>query len=307
MLRKSNQEDNRYIYTYSTKNRQVIANTRRLFEAMEYGDEKSAQMCLIRDIDLEAKRQISISANGLSLLQVAISKDMTQVALDLIKRGIDLSCASNNPQNGYLAKAVFHQQEDVAIALMNKQPNLYPSNVLFSPLVYSAYCGYDKLISTFLKHGVDVNEQDSNGTTPLIMAVSAGKFPTARLLIDSGADLSVKNGKGKDALQVALKGYKEADKRCVTTKMISLLIENGAEIDWNKVSAYQVPVELIENAQNKWYKKLRVKLQALAATAEIWEKMSTEDLTAVARIVSRSAGIRSIRQVNVHQDHSYAE
>ncbi len=61
-----------------------------------------------------------------------------------------------------------------------------------------------------LDHSAYVDAGSPNGTTPLMMAARGGHVSTVKLLLDNGADLTVKNQIGLTALDFA-KTYKEPD------------------------------------------------------------------------------------------------
>ena len=59
-------------------------------------------------------------------------------------------------------------------------------------------------VKQHIKAGTDLNKKDAmSGSTPLITAASFGKNKIAQVLIDAGADLTVKNNDGATALHTA--------------------------------------------------------------------------------------------------------
>ena len=54
-----------------------------------------------------------------------------------------------------------------------------------------------------LEHHAYIDAQSPNGTTPLMMAASYGSPEAVKLLIESGADIHVRNQKGMTALDFA--------------------------------------------------------------------------------------------------------
>lgn len=59
-------------------------------------------------------------------------------------------------------------------------------------------------IRFFLKLGANVNKQDSNGNTPLHLAVALRKRQIVQTLVEAGADLSVANVHGLTPWNLAL-------------------------------------------------------------------------------------------------------
>lgn len=53
--------------------------------------------------------------------------------------------------------------------------------------------------------GVEVNAVDSQKRTPLLLAASKGAWKTVHLLLESGADISLKDNKNRNFLHLAIK------------------------------------------------------------------------------------------------------
>jgi ankyrin repeat protein len=61
-----------------------------------------------------------------------------------------------------------------------------------------------EVVKQHIEAGTDLDKKDAmSGSTPLITAASFGKTDIAKVLIDRGADLSIKNNDGSNALHVA--------------------------------------------------------------------------------------------------------
>jgi ankyrin repeat protein len=71
-------------------------------------------------------------------------------------------------------------------------------------LIEAAKYGDVRKIRTLIAEGVDVNDADAAGATPLIMASSAGKLQAVEALLRAGADASAKNRMGYDAYHAAM-------------------------------------------------------------------------------------------------------
>jgi ankyrin repeat protein len=67
-----------------------------------------------------------------------------------------------------------------------------------------------QLIETFIKSGVNIDEQDNEGNTPLLVAVEKNDLETVQLLVNNGADINLKNKEGSTPLSIAvMKGNKD--------------------------------------------------------------------------------------------------
>jgi len=88
-----------------------------------------------------------------------------------------------------------------------------------SPLINAAHIGDVNSI----KNLCNVNEQDKYGQTPLIHSISKKKSDAARFLIESGADIKIKDAEGFDALLWAA--------HYGNLEIIDLLLGKGADIE----------------------------------------------------------------------------
>ena len=76
---------------------------------------------------------------------------------------------------------------------------------LVTPLMSAARKkGNEYIVRLLLAKGADVNKPSTGDHTPLMYGVSSGDVGTVRLLIESGADLDVRNDQGVAAQDIAL-------------------------------------------------------------------------------------------------------
>lgn len=66
-------------------------------------------------------------------------------------------------------------------------------------------------VSHLIKSGVDINQAEANGTTPLMEAAKSGDLALVELLVEAGAAIDARDGNGKTAAKVAMSHGKGAN------------------------------------------------------------------------------------------------
>ena len=79
--------------------------------------------------------------------------------------------------------------------------------ILNNNLLDAASRGDISKVKELLRTNVDVNAQDINGNTPLILATIAGNVTIMQDLIMAGANIYIKNKSGIDALRYVVSIY----------------------------------------------------------------------------------------------------
>ena len=129
-----------------------------------------------------------------------------------------------------LSKAVAEKDIDKITELLDGglnadlQPEHTPVTVL---LLACSYSGYEEVVSLLISKGADVNFIGKGGKTPLMWA-AGNSFESTNLLIENGADVKAKADDGMTAFIQATLGVQS---KRVTTRVMDLLLENGANIN----------------------------------------------------------------------------
>ena len=95
-----------------------------------------------------------------------------------------------------------------------------------TPLYSAAYTGDREMVQGLLDCKADINSQNENGTTPLMMASAEANpqtLPMVRLLLENGADPNVEDDDGMTSLHVAVYAG--------SLDVVRLLLEHGANVE----------------------------------------------------------------------------
>ncbi|WP_372369366.1 ankyrin repeat domain-containing protein [Candidatus Uabimicrobium sp. HlEnr_7] len=133
-----------------------------------------------------------------ALLKACSMKNIDIVKL-LLEKGADI-----NQQDSYgnttLMNAMKRRRVEIAKLLIEKDVDVNVAVRNLTALFYVARMGDAKMMTLLIEKGAKVNLQDDEGQTPLFYAANV---EVAKLLLKAGADTTIKNKKGKTAVDVA--------------------------------------------------------------------------------------------------------
>jgi ankyrin repeat protein len=134
------------------------------------------------------------------------------------------SIAFGDEKNTPLIDALWNRNKREVLNLLEKRENPDQKNEYGIPALTLALKFNDSsVIKSFIEHGADVNIQDNNGFSTLIVASMQKQYAICELLLKNGADVDKKHNGGFTALMLAAQNN--------DPKMVTLLLENGALID----------------------------------------------------------------------------
>jgi ankyrin repeat protein len=145
----------------------------------------------------------SVDANGETMLCIAAHNGYARVAQALLAARAHPNTPNRFGDTPLMLAALKGDLDTVRVlqeggAAVNRQG--------WTPLIYAATGGHDRVVEFLLLHGADIDAQSPNGTTALMMAIHEHHPDTARLLIDRGADVERRNQDGATALEWAKLG-----------------------------------------------------------------------------------------------------
>lgn len=125
----------------------------------------------------------------------------------LVKLGADLE-ARNKFGDTPLVIAALHGQDAICQFLVSAGAHLEARDYMGrTPLLIAAECGRDVICQILLNAGADKDAQDCRGGTALRIATYWGMAKTAQLLINCGADVNIPADNGETCLMRAARTY----------------------------------------------------------------------------------------------------
>lgn len=122
----------------------------------------------------------------------------------LMRQGVDLNLIDEESGVAPLALAAECGHNDIVRVLLKAGADPDWGGVT-TPLEAATLEGHVQVAATLLKSSADVNRPVGDGFTPLITAASLGNTKMVQLLLDNGANVTVVDDEGDNALTVAQK------------------------------------------------------------------------------------------------------
>lgn len=170
------------------------------FRAVKIDDAEQIKALLARGLDpnlVEAKR-------GDTGLIFALREDSMKVFKALLEApNIDIEAKTGNGDNALMI-ASYKGNKQAVEALLAKGAEVNRPG--WTALHYAAAVGSNEIVQLLLDRSAYIDAESPNKTTPLMMAARGGYIYTVKLLLDQGADATLKNELGMTAIDFARKG-----------------------------------------------------------------------------------------------------
>jgi ankyrin repeat protein len=150
---------------------------------------------------------------------MAVKKGYFNVTKALIEKAPHLINSTNNQHWYPLHIAVYNNNSNILKLLLEKEadPNALARylnenstvQLFVSALNMAAEEGYIGCVNSLLKHGAKINHQDSKSNTALHYTARTGKYEVVKVLVENGANISLKTRDNKTALDIAISANKK--------------------------------------------------------------------------------------------------
>ena len=167
------------------------------FRAVQADDAIKLQQLLARGFDpntLEPERYDT------ALILAVRNQAQKVIALLLATPAVNLDARSKNGDTALMI-AAFKSNIPLATALIEHGAEINRPG--WTALHYAAAVGCDAIVKILLENAAYIDAESPNKTTPLMMAVRGSHLTTVQLLLEEGADLTLKNEQALSALDIA--------------------------------------------------------------------------------------------------------
>ena len=209
-----------------------------------YGRNDVTRLLIDKGADLNA-----VNSNGNTALMIAVDCNNTEAAEMLINNKAAISPRNKDGRTALHIAAAGVRQKPVAWLLAAK-PDITASSAGVdlrgvdvnerdgsgrTPLMLAADNeGYvpDDVMELLLSKGAQIDAQDPNGNTALILAAKAGSMAGIEFLLHKGAAVNLKNSSGETALHWARKLHENPqiiNAKLVEDRVVAMLLKAGAK------------------------------------------------------------------------------
>lgn len=169
------------------------------FRAVKLDDAQKVKSLLARGFDPNAVEE----ERGDTGLIIAVREGSMEVFGVLMNaRDIALEASAKNGDTALMI-ACFKGNRPAVDALLAKGAEVNRPG--WTPLHYAASIGNNELVKILLDRSAYIDAESPNKTTPMMMAARGGHILTVKLLLDEGADATLKNDLGMSAIDFAEK------------------------------------------------------------------------------------------------------
>ncbi len=169
-----------------------------------------------------------------SLLSFAISNRQLEIALYLIRAGIDPNLENKGQTTAIHIAAACGDTEIVELLLQRGAKINQVSEFMATPLHMAAFHGHFEIAASLIKHKAPINIQGRYGQTSLHYAASMGHTTIVKLLLDNNASVNIINDSGSPLHRSAKSGHVD---------IVRLLLEHGADANLTN-SRGKTPMDL---------------------------------------------------------------
>ena len=188
-----------YLYVFVGYSSSIAGSYEDFFLAAKLDQPYVMEKLLARGFDPN-----TVAPDGQTGLLVALRDSSPRVAKLLIEHPKTKIEARSAQDESPLMLAALRGYADLCKALIERDADVNKPG--WTPLHYAATGGHLQITALLLEHSAYIDAAAPNGSTPLMMAAMYGTTEVLNLLLQAGADATLKNAAGDTALDYAIRG-----------------------------------------------------------------------------------------------------
>lgn len=209
---------------------EVIRGT--IYSNTVYGDLEALKVSIEARLDMPGKSLDVPDNSGMSALHWACIFGQIEAVKLLLDHGTEIDMLNSGLNTPLMLAAAFARSE-IVFLLIERGADIRMRNrmdldcMLMSVMYGNATIDLYDIINILQRKGVDINQQDPSGASPLQKCAAYNIFRPIQALVDCGADVNMKHTKnGLTSLQIAC-SVPNPDPETVRS-----LLEKGAHPNW---------------------------------------------------------------------------
>lgn len=162
---------------------------------------------------------------GMTPLSIAISKGYVELIILLLEKGANVNGLYSNMTNSgdrYIHIAANCEDVYIIELFLEKGANVDEQNsVGNTPFIIASSKGFTGIVKLLLKKGANINHKNKFGDTSLHLVSKYGRYKMIERLLEYGIDYNIKNNKNQDGLWV----FEEQEKNRLIMEFSSTVLD----------------------------------------------------------------------------------
>ncbi len=195
---------------------------RDLFRAIELDDASEVRLLLLRGVSSNSPDP----ERGPAIVFAARQKSFSALGALLENPATDVNVLNRGGESALMYAALFGEL-DIVKRLVARGAEVNKTD--WTPLHYAASTGRLSVVEYLLSQNAYIDAASENGTTPLMMAARENQTAVARLLVNEGADPSLRNEAGLGASEYLMRAGSAADAKWMQERAAEYLARYGTK------------------------------------------------------------------------------